>query len=806
MRRWTTNTVTLACGWLAALAGPAQAADGTVTLPLAEWAATTAKPPPSPSPEVALPIRRTLTGRYGRGLLTAELAARFEVRAIGPVPVPVLPVATTVSAATLDGRPVSLRDDGNYWLVDALPGAHEVRIQLLQGQQNDRFARRLALALPPGGPTAVDLVVPEAPIEPTLTGGVLVAAIASGDTTRLTGWLDANGALDLGWERRSDAPLDPGTARLETEVDAVLTLGEDVVSGIASYATTVREGEIDRIDLVLPPDVEVLDVTGDGVLQWHTADRAGDTAGDAAGAQLVVLLRGIVDDAATATVRFQYPIAPDQDVAIRVPVPPDGVTYRGALGVEAAASLGVEVRDPGTTRPLEPRDVPQAVLALTENPLRAVMAFDTPPQATLGVTRQADVEVSTTRIDDLQGITVLVEDGTEIGKLLLTVRNTTRQVLTVDLPTGARLTHCFRDGVPLRPGADPALPERVLVPLTRSERPTSAATVHVVEPGEMLSSIALRYYGNGAGWTRIADANDGAANGLQVGQTLVIPSQAEASLEQSFSLELGWERHADPLGPIGARAVALPRLDLDVMAANWHLYLPETVEPLWLTGAGPVQRVGELHADPVERVLDLFAAAGALTRGGAAYAGDVSYENVLYSRRKVYDQEKRASAEVGTDPFPLVGVKYRLRGVLLGTEPATARVGWITSPVAGAVRGVAWALAAALTVGVALTRRGPNAQATLWGALAALAAALVVAHHVLGVHRHLAWGVDAGLLVALIVRWVRGATLSFALPGRAWGCATLVIALFATLVVLVRWELLPLWLGAALAVAHRRSS
>ncbi|MEQ1507063.1 MAG: hypothetical protein ABMB14_32850, partial [Myxococcota bacterium] len=100
---------------------------------------------------------------------------------------------------------------------------------------------------------------------------------------------------------------------------------------------------------------------------------------------------------------------------------------------------------------------------------------------------------------------------------------------------------------------------------------------------------------------------------------------------------------------------------------NWHLYLPGSIAPLALTGRGSVGRVGPLRDDPVASAVGrVLGGLAAVAGPGVAYAGE-GYESSLASRRKVYERERRTEGATGGDPFPLVGVKHRLRGVLLDT-------------------------------------------------------------------------------------------------------------------------------------------
>ena len=780
--------------WAAGMSGLAIAepTNGTVTVPLSQWNATV--PAPKAPPEaMALPIDRQLTGRLDRGQLEASLRARFEVRSTRSMPVPVLAETATLVSASLDGRPASLRRDGAVWVIDAPPGRHALAVAFLHGQRTERFARQLDLALPAGGPTAIDLILPEAQIAPILAGGVVDSVAPVDQGTRVRGWLAANGSLALTWERPVDDRADPGDARVDGSVQAVLSLGEDVVVGVAQVAVAVREGEIDRIEIDLPPEVEVLEASGDSVLQWHL---------DPSGA-LVVLLRHLADASADARIRYQYPTTPGDGVPLKVPVARSDGPVRGTVGVAAPVGLEVSPGQITSGRLLAPRDVPPEVLALTDDPLRAVVAFDGgAPEAAVEVSHQEELRVSPTRIDDLQGITVLMEDGSEVGKLRLAVRNTARQVLAVSLPPGATLTHCFRDGVPLRPaartgsgGAPDDRSGRVLVPLTRSDRPEDNVRYHVVASGDMLSAIAQRYYGDAAQWPTIAAANPGVAQaGIKPGQKLTIPALAGADNETTFVLELGWERRGAALGAVGARTIALPALDLEVMAANWHLYLPDAISPVWMSGIGVVPIDGH-RADPFSRVLDLLVADAPAP--SVAYAGMGSYESALKQRRTVYREEQAAQAESGGDPFPLVGTRWRLRGVLLGTDPPAARLIWLTDEAAELARWAVFALAAFAFAFA--SRRSDRLDARII-AVAVLVVVAFVGHHLLGVHRRALWGIDLGLAVGLALRRQAGARWT----GRPGGCLPAAAAAFVGFCWLAKPALAPLFLAPILAWAHRR--
>src|SRR5262249_17442173 len=149
-------------------------------------------------------------------------------------------------------------------------------------------------------------------------------------------------------------------------------------------------------------------------------------------------------------------------------------------------------------------------------------------------------------IDDIEASTVLLEDGTEIGKLRLRIRNNTRQFLRVRLPGDAVLSHALLDGHPVRPalGHEPGR-ATLLFSLRQSERidPGQGPT-HRVIAGDPLRAIAHQYYSDPDKSPLVLDANRkllGDAGRLKPGQLLAIPSVGPVTVEESsFVLELAY--------------------------------------------------------------------------------------------------------------------------------------------------------------------------------------------------------------------------------------------------------------------------
>jgi len=728
-------------------------AGSTVTLPLNHWtsllealrerpaAETTSK-----APLAVASLRRSVVGTFRKGLLEATLTHRFVVLDTGGhLNVPVLDGAASPVEVTLDGKPASLVKTGTVYAVGiAKAGTYALKVRFYVGHEQDRFARQLKLALPAGGPTRVEVTVPETAIVPVIAGGALVSTEVTNAGTKVVGMVSADGALDLSWTRRTThrnaAPL-----TMKAQTGTLFMLQESLVRGVAAFDFTLSDGETDRIDLPLPADVQVTNVSGDAVLQWRTTGR---------GRNLTVLLRHLVTDRVRMLVHFQYAADLDKGIPLRLPMPPTGVLFDGAAGVQAPAGIDVEVDGLEGARSLPPRDLPVRLTHLSEHPLLYGFVFSAAPEITLRARRQAGVTLTSTLIDEVEASTVLLADGGERTKLKLHIRNNTKQYLQVALPEGATLTHALVEGHPVRPAraggrADAQDGGTLLFSLRQSERiDRESGRTHTVQTGETLGNIALRYYSDPGKWRALLEANSDtlpSEHALRVGQVLKIPSVGPVLVEEStFVLEIAYQRRLSTFSWLGKRELALPDLDVDAVKVTWHVYLPKAVTPLVFDGnVTQLTRIRYGTFRRFEQFLDsVFGVED-------ARAGTKKYKSILKRRKGIYHAEasRKDRGDVAPGNFPLVGSRYRFKRLLASTgEAPTISIFYASDT---ALQGLRW-LALLASVGLALLLL---ARRRVWWkpvlALVGFAALLLAAHYVIGIHKRMLWGTAIALAIAL---------------------------------------------------------
>ncbi|MBN2494055.1 MAG: LysM peptidoglycan-binding domain-containing protein [Deltaproteobacteria bacterium] len=739
---------------------------GKVELPLDRWEQMKVEIEQADRPhrpEIPFcPITRSVEGEFRKGLFRGSLTAEFELLDDrGHNRIPVLDGSASLGKVLLDGKRTSLlREGGMYTLGVDRPGRHAVQVEMFLGKEQDRFARRLQFRLPDAGVTRLSVYVPEPDIEAALSHGALTRQVREGDGTRLEGHLDASGQFDLSWTRKL-THREVGAVRMQARVNTLYTVREGMVAGLAVFDLAVLEGETDRIDLRLPPEkagvrrLEVLDVQGDAVLQWTT-----DVGKGGEGGRLTVMLRYLLEDQARIAVRFQFPAEADQEIPLRMPLTPADVPLSGAIGVLGPAGLNIEVTDTGGAQKPKLRDLPGELTELTTSPLQHGFVFEKPPAIRLRVTAHDPLkQQATTLCDEMQASSVVLEDGTEITKLKLRIRNNARQYLKLELPTGAVLTHSLIDGRPVRPADSSEGARKFLkLPLRQSERlEAGQERSHLVRQGETLSDISNFYYSDPGQWQFLLDNNGeviDSAQDLYPGMELRIPVRKGVTMEESsFVIELAYKLLPEagsarrPLGWAGGRSLRLPGVDVDVMKVTWHLYFPATFSPLCFDTN--LTQYTAIRYDPFRRLRDFFDRAMWIQD---AWAG--GYRSILKQRKAIYytaDLGRRAAGEEVLATFPLVGKKYRFKRNLLRRETPRIEVTYVATWLASPLRWLAFLLAFALGLVLAMSER----RLVVWIVSAlCLIGLLALAHYFLGMHRRILWGVDLALLLAVLrLRW-----------------------------------------------------
>lgn len=277
---------------------------------------------------------------------------------------------------------------------------------------------------------------------------------------------------------RARAP-DPVAGKFEAQVDTLASLGEVAITGAARVLIHVKSGALTALQLELPRDVNLLNLTGPSI-RTHRAAVAGDT--------LVVDIAFTQEMEGELALELTYErMLSEAQAESQVDVPAPRVrgaeVEQGRIAVEALSA--VEVRPAAAERltALDVAELPQQLVLRTTHPILLAYKYvhaDPAPRLTLGLTRHRLAGVQEAAIDRADYRTLFTRDGLQVTTAEFLVRNSRKQFLRLRLPKGATVWSVLVDGKAEKPavsegkkGYDPV----VLVKIIHS---TAGFPVHVV--------------------------------------------------------------------------------------------------------------------------------------------------------------------------------------------------------------------------------------------------------------------------------------------------------------------------------------
>jgi hypothetical protein len=301
--------------------------------------------------------------------------------------------------------------------------------------------------------------------------------------------------------------------KFDTQVDTLVSIGDVTLTGWASVGINIKSGTLTTLQLELPPDVNLLNLTAPS-LRTHRVEPQGDLQ--------------LVDIEFTQDMEGQFKIELSYERILgegqtEVGVPTVAVreaeVEQGRIGVEALSA--VEVRPAATERmsALEIGELPRQLVLRTSNPILLAYKYvrtESWPTLALQVTRHPLVEIQEATIDQARYRSLFTSDGLLVTTAHFVVRNSRKPFLRVSLPDDSDVWSVFVDG--------------------KSEKPA------------------------------LASAEDGNENNVLI----KIINSAEG-----FPVELVYATSGGGLRWLGNVRGSLPRPDILVTRSRWDVYLPE---------------------------------------------------------------------------------------------------------------------------------------------------------------------------------------------------------------------------------------
>ncbi len=242
-------------------------------------------------------------------------------------------------------------------------------------------------------------------------------------------------------------PPKPVQGRFDAQIDTLISLGDVTMLGSTSIEINVKSGKIMSVDLELPADVSLLNLTAPS-LRTHELD---------------------VDDPRKVKIEFTQEmegqfrveltyerITRDGDAAVEVDTVsvPGAEVEQGRIAVEALSAVEVRPAVAEQLTVLEVNELPRRLVLRTTHPILLAYKYVTAVPAhrlALEVTRHPVVGVQEAAIDRADYRTLFTVDGLQVTTARFMVRNSRKQFLRIDLPEGSEVWSVFVAGKAEKP-------------------------------------------------------------------------------------------------------------------------------------------------------------------------------------------------------------------------------------------------------------------------------------------------------------------------------------------------------------------
>jgi len=373
--------------------------------------------------------------------------------------------------------------------------------------------------------------------------------------------------------------------RFDAQVDTLVSLGDVTMKGSATVGIDVKSGTILDLRLRAPANVNVLSVTSPSLRTYEVQD--------VDGAQTIEL-----EFTRQMEGQFRVEVTYERIMSSGAPesvVPTISVTEaeveHGRIAIEATTAVEVRASVVERLSSLEINELPQQLVLKTTNPILLAYRYvnaEPPFKLALTITRHQEIDVQVAAIERADYQTLLTRDGLSVTTARLTVRNSRRQFLRLDLPPGSEVWSVFVDG--------------------RPEKPAFASE----DPSGNKSAVLIRMINSA----------------------------------QGFPVDIVYATPVETMEDLGSVSSQLPRPDMVVTQSRWDVYLP--IGPRYRTPKTTMDLVvNGVRANPRLAQAEALARAGSDQQAqmGQPLRISVPTQGIRFAFEKLYANESPEEAE-----------------------------------------------------------------------------------------------------------------------------------------------------------------
>jgi hypothetical protein len=441
--------------------------DGNVVMTREEFKKLVDQMKPPPARGAIPPFDHLITKAMYSGVMrtnSTDFTAVFNVHVLKKdayVKVPILPRNIALADMKVGNeQALVVVENGYHSIVLPRAGEYVVTASYSVKSSLDRGPHKIDLAIQQTPITLLTLEMPLKDIDVEIPQAQQVLTSKRGDATVVSAVIGEGTAVSVRW-RKTVAVADKVPPKLYSEVHHLISIQDDALKTNTAINYNILHSEVDAVRLVIPDNMNVLTVSGEGVGEWQET-----TQGD----QRILLIPFTYGKKGAAMVSVTTETtSPESGItnAFSGIQTLDTVRETGFIGIELATSAEVIVTESDGLETVVVQKLPRPLVNKSARPL--IMGFKYlkhPYVLAFDIKKHEKIAVPVATINSASVVTLFTEDGKIVHRVVYQIRNSAKQFLEIQVPNKADVWSVFVGDQPVESSMNGK--GKLLVPLIRS--------------------------------------------------------------------------------------------------------------------------------------------------------------------------------------------------------------------------------------------------------------------------------------------------------------------------------------------------
>lgn len=375
--------------------------------------------------------------------------------------IPLLPHSIALEDVKVGGKQALVVSEGGYHkIVLSKPGEYVVGASFSLKSSIKKGPHKVDLAIQQTPITLLRLEIPLKNIDVEIPQAQQVLTSLRGNTTIVSAVIATGRTISVRW-RKKVAVTEKIPPKLYSEVYHLISIEDDALKINSDINYNILHSEVDAVRLIIPEDMNLLTVSGEGVGEWQEVVQKG---------QRLILIpftygkKGAVTVSITAETALSETGLGNAFSGIRVL---DTVREIGFIGIELNTSAEVIATESEGLEKVPVQKLPPSLYNKSVKPL--ILGFKYlkhPYSLVLDVKKHEKIAVPIATINSGSVVTLFTEDGKVVHRLVYQIRNSAKQFLEIQLPEKADVWSVMVGNEPVESSINAQ--GKLLVPLIRS--------------------------------------------------------------------------------------------------------------------------------------------------------------------------------------------------------------------------------------------------------------------------------------------------------------------------------------------------